>query len=358
MSPEEVFQSLEEEVSSVFVQQQHGDWTPADQAALENRLISDLSFAQAYRLAQESVDILGAHTNMPEMMRFRERALAHARLATAHRWLGPKAPNRWRWAAAAAGVLVALAAAWQLSPWGYRSGDYRTGLGEQRIVQLDDHSRIALDAKTRITVHYTAESRTIDLMEGQAQFWVAKDPTRPFRVVAGDRTVIAVGTVFTVEYMDQQIHVALLEGRVAVVPDAPSNPPRTSALPQRPSTHPPSRPEIKEEPEPIELSAGEALSVSQDGRATVIREADLEAATAWRDGKVIFRAERLADAIQRMNRYSRVQLEISDPALANELVSGVFEAGDTEGFIKGVQLALPVIVSDRDAHILRLSLRR
>ena len=38
MSPEEWFQSLEEEVSSTFVRRLHGEWTPADQVALENRL--------------------------------------------------------------------------------------------------------------------------------------------------------------------------------------------------------------------------------------------------------------------------------------------------------------------------------
>jgi len=108
----------------------------------------------------------------------------------------------------------------------------------------------------------------------------------------------------------------------------------------------------------VELSAGEELEVSQDRRVTVTPKADLEAATAWRNGKVIFRAEPLADAMQRMNRYSRVQLEVVDPALAAEPVSGVFEAGDTQGFIAGVQLALPVVATYRDTNTVRLSLNQ
>ena len=36
---------------------------------------------------------------------------------------------------------------------------------------------------------------------------------------------------------------------------------------------------------PIELSAGEALAVRADGAATVLPKADIEAATAWRQGK-------------------------------------------------------------------------
>jgi ferric-dicitrate binding protein FerR (iron transport regulator) len=55
-------------------------------------------------------------------------------------------------------------------------------------------------------------------------------------------------------------------------------------------------------PDAIELTAGEEARISPDGRATVTPKADIEAATAWRGGKVIFRAERLGDAIRRLNR--------------------------------------------------------
>jgi len=36
---------------------------------------------------------------------------------------------------------------------------------------------------------------------------------------------------------------------------------------------------------PVELSAGQALSVRADGASTVLPKADIEAAMAWRQGK-------------------------------------------------------------------------
>lgn len=358
MMSKEPFQSLEEEVASTFVERLHGKWTPADEEALEQRLTSDPAYAEAYRLAQDALDDLRAHADLPAMIRIREQALARARPSARKRWLTWSHRRQWRWVAAIASLTVGLAMTWQLSPLGYRPGQYRTGIGEQRIVELDDHSRIAMDAATRLSLRYTAESRTIRLIDGQAQFWVAKDPLRPFKVIAGDRTIIAVGTVFTVEYMDQQIHVAMVEGRVLIVPeDQQPRLPAPNVLPQ-PSA--PSRADSgqgKEVLDDIDLSAGEELSVSRDGRATLIPKADIEAATAWRRGQVIFRAERLGDAIESMNRYSRIQLKITDPALANERVSGVFDTGDTQGFIKGVELALPFVVSEREGDSIRLSER-
>ena len=359
MSQEESVRSLEEEVSSAFVQRLHGEWSTADQAALEKRLTSDLAYAEAYRLAQETVDVLAIQADGPEMMRFREQALAHARLATANRWLGPHSSHlsRWRWAAAVAAAAIGLALFWQFSPLGHRPGQYRTGTGEERVVELDDHSLVVLDAETRIAVHYTEQSRTVELLKGQAEFSVAKDPGRPFKVIAGDRTIIDVGTVFTVEYVDRNLQVAIVEGRVAVAADGPPPGLRRINAVSEPTAPFPAIGLLTKEPGPIELSAGEALKVTQDGRAVVIPHADLEAATAWRDGKVIFRNARLSDAVERMNRYSRVKLEIADPALGDERVSGVFEAGDTEGFIKGVQLALPILVRHENTNTALLSLR-
>lgn len=358
MSQEKSLPSLEEEVSSAFVQRLHGEWTAADQAALEKLLASDPAYAEAYRLAQETVDVLSIQADGPEMMRFREQALAHARLAAANRWLGPHSRHlsRWRRAAALAAAAVALALLWQFSPLGYRPGQYRTGTGEQRVIELDDHSLVALDAETSIAVHYTLQSRTVELLKGQAEFSVAKDPRRPFKVIAGDRTIIDVGTVFTVEYVDRSLQVAIVEGRVAVASDGPPPGLHSINAVSGPTAPLPAIGLKTKNAEPIELSAGEALKVTQDGRAVVIPHADLEEATAWRDGKVIFRNAKLSDAVERMNRYSRVKLEIADPALDNERVSGVFEAGDTEGFIKGVQLALPVLVRHENANTALLSL--
>ena len=109
--------------------------------------------------------------------------------------------------------------------------------------------------------------------------------------------------------------------------------------------------------EGISLIAGEELHVSRDGRNTVTPNADLEAATAWREGKVIIRTEPLSDAVQRMNRYTRLQIKIVDPALAAKQISGVFEAGDTQGFLSAIERYLPVDADYTDSHTVKLHMK-
>lgn len=343
--------SIEEQASDTFVQRLHGQWTPADQESLESRLAGDPGYADAYRRVQESWASLDAHAESPEVMRYREEAIACARRTNGARWLKPVSAGRgWRLAAAIAGIALLLGGAWQLSPFGFTRGQYRTGVGEQRIVDLEDHSRIALDAATRLRVRFTRDARVVELWEGQAQFSVAKDAGRPFKVEAGGRTIVAVGTVFTVEYVDQKVNVTMMEGKVTVLPGAPTNAALGAAVGA-------GGPGGGDGADGISLVAGEQLQVSRDGHATVNPQADLEAATAWRQGKLIIRTESLGEVVHRMNRYSPHQIRINDDALAAKLVSGVFETGDTSGFVNAIQRYLPVAVDQVDSNTVELRLK-
>lgn len=315
-------QSLEDQASEQFVRKLHGPWSEEQQAALEQRLAASASFAGAYARIEASWRALDAHAEAPEVVAYREEALVSMRRAGARRWQRVGERPLVRGMAIAAALLLALGIAWQLSPYGYRPGLYRTGIDERRTLDLPDRSRISLDAATRLQVKYSDDARVVHLLEGQAQFSVAKDPARPFKVQAGNRTIVAVGTVFTVEYVDHAVHVTTLEGRVAVI---------TRGEPAAaPSARPP------------ELRAGEEMHVRPGGEQVVTVAADLGASTAWLNGKVIFRGEELSAALRRLNRYSRVQIEIEDPALGSRHISGVFDAGDTDGFVSAIQRYLPV----------------
>jgi len=300
-------------------------------------------------------------------MAYREEALAFVRKTNGRRWLKANryTRNHWRAVAAVAGITLFCALAWQFSPYGYGPGQYRTGIGEQRIIALEDHSRMTLDAATRLRVHYSSDARIVELQEGQAQFSVAKDPARPFKVIAGDHTIVALGTVFMVEYVDKKIHVAMMEGEVAVIPEQ-SHSAESPATPNQALSPPASSPvrflqrgsSLSSEAggRTIELSAGQELRVNRNGEATITPKADMEAATAWREGKVILRAETLGEAAQRLNRYSSQKIEIDNCVLAGKHISGVFETGDTQGFVSAVKHYFPVIVEYSDPNTVKLKL--
>jgi transmembrane sensor len=336
--------SIRDEAAKAFFERHHGRWTAEAEAILETRLAAEPVFAQAYRRMERSWRALGRHAESSEIVALREQALADVRHTSIRRWGLPRRTSRQQLAAGLLGVAFIFALIWQLSPLGFRPGQYQTRVGEQRMLELEDHSRIAIDSATKLRVRYSDDVRIVQLLEGQAQFSVARDPARPFKVHAGNRTIIALGTTFTVEYVNHEIRVAMLDGSVAVISESDADNSRERS------------PDViaRKAGRGLELSAGEALRVDRDGRATVSPIADIEAATAWREGKVILRTETLDEAVRKMNRYSTVKLKIADPSLANEHISGVFEAGNSQGFVEDLQEILAIDAKYADSKTIEL----
>jgi transmembrane sensor len=195
-----------------------------------------------------------------------------------------------------------------------------TQIGERALLVLADGSKVTLNTDSAVRADYTGRERRLTLVRGEAFFDVAKDPTRPFIVTAGSRQVIAVGTAFNVRMQDQQVRVTLVEGSVRIVPAIFSS----IAMPEK-------------QPAPVvTLEAGSALVTGADGVDHVLR-LDTARATSWRNGKLVFEGDRLADVVAEMNRYSREKLEIADPALEDRKVSGVFEPTEGQAFAKALE---------------------
>jgi ferric-dicitrate binding protein FerR (iron transport regulator) len=127
--------------------------------------------------------------------------------------------------AIAASTLIAIVA----GGWFYsQRGTYSTGTGETRSVRLEDGSLVELNSRSRIRVRYRERERSVEMLEGQAFFQVAKDATRPFIVHSDSTSVRAVGTQFDVYRRESGTTVTVVEGRVAVFSSARADGPDTS----------------------------------------------------------------------------------------------------------------------------------
>lgn len=191
---------------------------------------------------------------------------------------------------------------------------YSTGVGEQRLVRLEDGSRIRLDTQTRLKVRFSGSVRRIELDRGQAFFEVAHDAARPFIVDAGQTDVRAIGTRFDVRRDDGRVRVTLVEGVVEVRAAEPS---RDAAQDRR-----------------WTLKPGEQLTTGH--APTVQRVVDVAAATSWTTGRITFHAVPLTAAIAEINRYSAQKIELDAADVGAIPVTGVFDSGDTDAFVAAV----------------------
>jgi len=185
---------------------------------------------------------------------------------------------------------------------------YATGVGEQRLVSLDDGTRLRLDTDTRVKVSFSRDGRDVRLIRGQAFFDVAHDAARPFVVHADAAQVRALGTRFDVRLAGEAVKVTLVEGSVEVTDGKASKAWR--------------------------LAPGETLTTNEVRPQP--RQVDVAAATSWTSGRLIFRETPLAQAVAEVNRYSRHKVVVDVARLQSVPVSGVFEVGDTQAFVAAV----------------------
>ena len=232
-------------------------------------------------------------------------------------------------AAVAAVILMVFSGLWFFSDG---ADVYGTGIGERRVVRLEDGSRISLDASSRVVVAYSDDRRALRLEAGRAKFDVAKDPLRPFSVTAGNQTVVATGTAFSVELLRDQMRVLLYEGEVAVV----SQPVAGRAAAAR--VVKPAAPAQPAE----QLVPGQELVSSLSSGAVKVAPAMMDRSLSWEDGRLDFVDEPLARAVERINRYTDTPIVVGDAAAGRLLVNGVFDAGDTQSFVRGMTALFPL----------------
>jgi transmembrane sensor len=263
---------------------------------------------------------------------------------------------RWAIAASVAFVMLGSAAIYLIQM--RSAATYVTGIGEQRSVRLEDGSTIELNSRSRLRVDFSDAQRTVELLEGQAMFDVAKDVSRPFVVRSGDASVRAVGTQFDVYRKASGTVVTVVEGKVAVQPvasvvDSASamlgkhrNLPASNAstdVSTTVSTH------GGEAADHVLLSAGEQLEVA--GRAPSIpQQVNVSAATAWVQRQIVLDSMPLEQVAEEFNRYSTRRLVVEDTAGDELQLSGVFST-DPEFLIRYLRERSDVTVYETPAEI-------
>lgn len=245
--------------------------------------------------------------------------------------------RRSRLFAAAAAIVATVAGGAMLAVHTWRDEHtFVTGTGEQRRIVLDDGSTLDLNTRSSVHVRFSDTARRIELTEGEAYFSVTKDPARPFLVTAGNAVVRAVGTQFNVYRQQTRAVVTVLEGKVAVTASDVSAS-GESLLPVASQ-----RDEAPAVPAPIEIGAGEEVAVSlhDDGSSIASSPAvtNTRAATAWRQRRLIFENQSLAEVAAEFNRYNRRKFVIEDAQLGTDIIiGGVFDADRPDDLVSFLQ---------------------
>jgi len=204
---------------------------------------------------------------------------------------------------------------------------YETSRGESRLVPLDDGSTVTLNTDSRIAVTIDDAQRRVQLVHGEALFKVATAKGAPFIVDAGDASLRARKATFAVCRLGAQpLQVKVCDGDVEVA--------RAAAATRL-------------------LHANMQAILPSDG--TIIERGvtaqALQRDLAWQEGMLSFEDTPLSTAAQQFARYSNRKIQIADPAVAAETVTGRYAANNPEGFAQAVALGLDLHMQSTPAGI-------
>ncbi len=205
---------------------------------------------------------------------------------------------------------------------------YATQVGDTQHVRLADGSSIVLNTNSRVRTEVTSTSRMVTLDSGEVYFDIVHDETRPFVVYAGNRRITDLGTRFSVYRNGDDVRVIVQEGRVRVdvVGDA-----QTGA--------------------PVVVTGGHAIITHGAEMLLVAKPSqDITDDLSWREGKLVFNQQSLAEVAKQFNRYNRQRILVEGTARKIR-IGGSFKADNVAGFAALLHQGFGLTVNKRGNDI-------
>lgn len=207
--------------------------------------------------------------------------------------------------AIAACLLLVISLGWMPG----NTADYETRTAETLNINLPDGSQIQLAPESKLDVVFTDTERKVHLLQGHGFFEIAKNPSKPFSVVARDAEVTVLGTAFDVGLNETNTHVFVKEGVVSVKPLSSSD--RQT------------------------LNIGDGLIISADGKL-VQQKISPNYVSSWRDNKLIVNDRPASEVIDTIKRYQNGIVLIADKDLVNQPVTGVYQLNNPDAALSAV----------------------
>lgn len=206
---------------------------------------------------------------------------------------------------------------------------YATPLGGERLVGLEDGSRIQLNTQSKVRTVITTDRRQVWLDQGEAFFEVTPRKNQPFIVHAGDRQITVLGTKFSVRREGDKVVVTVLEGRVRVDEVRGNQLMRSSII------------------------VGGDIAMAQ-GAATLVTarsKEKVESALSWRQGMLTFDEKPLPAIAAEFNRYNAKKLVLQGQSVAAIRITGTFPSDKPDAFARLLRDAYGLEVDDTASEI-------
>jgi transmembrane sensor len=193
-----------------------------------------------------------------------------------------------------------------------------TTRGHQYQLILPDGSKVWLNAGSsiRFPIVFAGSERRVEVT-GELYFEVKHNSSMPFTVAANGVEVHDLGTQFNINAYDNEdgVVTTLIEGKVSIAS-------KQSATGNKQLTV---------------LAPGQQGQVSETGDVKVVKDADVEAAIAWKNGQFMFEGNTIQSVMRQLERWYDVQVEYSGNVSKEEFVGTISRFGNISEVLNMLQ---------------------
>lgn len=197
---------------------------------------------------------------------------------------------------------------------GYFLGNYNSGNSFSKIqhytsmkgsvstIEFSDGTKVWLNSDSKLSYHFDEKGgNRLAELSGEAYFEVVHNDKFPFLVKVGELTVRDLGTTFNIKGYpdDKYIETSLIEGKVDLL--------------------------NKENKMLLDLNPGERAIYYPEQNKIETSTVSINAMSAWRNGKLSVRDQKLEDIFKEMSRWYDIEFRFEKEELRNQRFTGIIK---------------------------------
>ncbi len=209
------------------------------------------------------------------------------------------------------------------------SEEFLSEYTQNSVINLQDGSKIILDANSKIKVDFFKNTRKVAFLKGKAIFEVKKDITRPFIINSNNVQIEVVGTKFEVTNIKKISAIQVKEGTVKISKQVPNNKYKILSL----------------------LTKGQNISINTKGEILSYGEIEPSEIATWQKGYIVFNKTPLKDALDEFARYVNINVAYEDFELAKLPIAGKFSINEFDKFLTALPKIYPLQIKNSNKTI-------
>jgi ferric-dicitrate binding protein FerR (iron transport regulator) len=198
----------------------------------------------------------------------------------------------------------------------------KTPAGMHTDFLLPDGTHVWLNSGSlfKYPVPFATDMRQVE-MTGEAFFEVAKYAAHPFLVTAGKMNIEVTGTRFNVtNYIDEPFTELILEsGSVRLFSG-----------------------KYKEKLTITNINPGELAILHNNQNRLSVSKADVTKYTAWKDGVLIFRDDKMEEVVRKLNRWFNVEIILQSPELKDYVYTATYRDETLPQILELLKISAPI----------------